>query len=92
MKVAKYLDGGKDHILTHPHLLLEPKSFAAVVLAFQAVGSVNGFGVGRRNQEADAGHLHLDAGGRLNLPFVLLGVVDQLAGFVFADAGLNPQQ
>ena len=86
------LDGSEDHILTHPHLLLEPKRLTAVVLAFEPVGRVDGLGIRRRNQQADAGHLTLDAGRRLDLPLVPLRVVEQLADLVFADARLNHSQ
>lgn len=64
-------DGGEDHVLTHAHLLLQPKGFASVVLAFQTLGGFRGFGIRGRDQEAHAGHLTFDSIGRNDLPFRL---------------------
>lgn len=83
-----HFDGGENHVLAHPHLFLEPKGLAAVVLAFETVGRFGGFWVRWRDQETHAGHLTFDPVAGDDLPFGFRRVVDQFTHLVLADTDL----
>lgn len=73
-----HFDRGEDHVLAHAHLLLEPQVLAALVVALEPLDGLRGLGIRRRDHDAHARHLALDAGRRDHLPFRLVRVAHEL--------------
>ena len=83
------LDGGEDHVLAHPEVLLLPERDHAVVVALQLLGRLDGLGIGRRQDEHGAGRLARLATGVADLPLQLVRVVLDGADLVLLDGDLG---